>query len=124
MFIFLVVTAVPWGGRGLLASSAEVTDAAEHLTMHRMVTTAKNDLAPTSVVPRMRKPHPRAENCLSAKVRDCCKGRRRVRKGKEGMSSRRNTMIESWKRETEIGTGRPSEGDTGGGWVERGKQNF
>lgn len=33
-------------------------------------------------------------------------------------------MIESWKRETEIGTGRPSEGDTGEGWVERGKQNF
>ena len=37
--------------------------------MHRMVATAKNDLAPMSVVPRMRKPHPRAENYLSAKMR-------------------------------------------------------
>lgn len=39
-------------------------------TLHkRMATTARNDLAPVSVVPRMRKPRPGAENCLSAKVR-------------------------------------------------------
>lgn len=47
-----------------------------------------------------------------------------MRKGKEGMPSRRNTVIKGWKREREIRTERPSEGDIGRGWVERGEQNF